>query len=73
MAEKPILDVLRLEGFSQQRVVLQVDHSKAEVIASPPVGMDFAKLITAERFSRNSRPGHAVRAQVLLLLPPAAP
>ena len=29
VSEKPVLDVLRLEGFLQQGIVLQIDHAKA--------------------------------------------
>src|SRR5215831_8497072 len=47
VSEKPIFDVLRLEGFLQEGIVLQVDHPKAQVIAGPPVGMDFLQRLGA--------------------------
>jgi hypothetical protein len=42
VSEEAVLDVLRLEGFPQQGIVLQIDHAKAQVITSSPVGMDLA-------------------------------
>ena len=40
VAEQPALDVLRPQGFAQQRVVEQIDHARCKVIAGAPVRVD---------------------------------
>ena len=44
VSEKPRLDVLRPQGFPQQRVVLQVDHSDGQVVGRAPVGVEKLQL-----------------------------
>ena len=63
MSEQPVLDVLRLERFFQQRIVLQIDHAQAQVIAGPPVGIGLAQFLGAERRSWHRGSGLAVGAQ----------
>jgi hypothetical protein len=48
VAEQPVLDVLRPEWLIEQRILLQVDHAQAEVIASSPVRFCFVQLFGAE-------------------------
>ncbi len=43
VAEQTVLDVLRLQRFGEQRILAQVDHSQAEVIAGSPVDFGFAQ------------------------------
>jgi hypothetical protein len=50
MPQEALLDVIHLEGNSQQRIVLQIDHADAEVKACTPVGVDLPKFIGAEGF-----------------------
>ena len=39
VSEQPVLDVLGLEGFFQQRIVLQIDHAERQVVAGSPIGV----------------------------------
>ena len=52
MAEQPVLDVLRLQRLLQQRIRLQVGHSKGKIVARPPEGIDVPRVVLAQR-----RPG----------------
>ena len=63
VSEEPVLDVLRLERFPQQGIILQIDHAQAQVVTGPPVGMGFAQGLGVERRSLNSGSGPAVGAQ----------
>ena len=65
--EELVLDLFRLERFLQQGVVLQIDHAKAEVVASAPVGMGFAQGLGAEECSLHGRSSQAVCTNVTLL------
>ena len=41
VAQEPVLDVLWLQRFSKQRIVLEINHSETQVLASAPIGMGF--------------------------------
>src|SRR5688572_16501510 len=49
MSEQPMLDVVCLQRFAQQRVVFQVDHPHRQVVARTPVGVDRGELRVGER------------------------
>ena len=49
MPEQPVLDVLRLEGLFEQRIVLKIDHAERQVFAGSPVGLDLLQLVGAQR------------------------
>jgi hypothetical protein len=66
MAEKPVL-VLRLQRLAQQRIVLQVNHAQAQVIAGSPPGMDFAQSLDVKRVAVNRRSSRTVSAGRLFL------
>jgi hypothetical protein len=42
--QQPILAVLGAERLLEQRVVTEVDHPRAKVVASSPVGIDLVEL-----------------------------
>ena len=44
VAEQPVLDVRRLQWLAQQRIVLQVDHARSEIIAGAPVSIDLPQV-----------------------------
>src|SRR5262249_39460081 len=67
MAEKPILDVLRLQRLAQERGVLQGKHAQAPGSVGSPPGMDFAQSLSVERVALNGRPGRTVSAERLFL------
>jgi hypothetical protein len=48
MPEQSILEVLGAERFPEQRIVAEVDHSGAKVIAGPPVRVDLAEFVGAK-------------------------
>jgi len=43
VAQQAVLDLLWLEGFSQQGVIPQVNHTYGQVVTGAPVGMNFAQ------------------------------
>jgi hypothetical protein len=49
MAEQPVLDVLGLERFAQQRIVAQVDHPDRQVVAGAPEGVGPAQFVGIQR------------------------
>ena len=49
VAQQARLDVLDLQRLAEQGVVLEVEHPQAQVEAGPPVGVDLAQLLGAER------------------------
>src|SRR6516164_9813421 len=51
--KKPVLNVLRPQGLHKQRILLQVDHAQAEIIASSPIGFYVAKFLRTEWRGRN--------------------
>src|SRR4051812_12714013 len=51
MAQQAILEVLGTKRLAKQRIIAEVDHSRAKVIAGAPVGVDFAKLVGAKRLA----------------------
>jgi hypothetical protein len=50
--QETFLDVFELERLLQERIVLEIDHARAQVQARPPIGVDLAKLLCAERALR---------------------
>ena len=66
MAQQARLDVLELQRLAEQRVVLEVEHPQAQVEAGPPVGVDLAQLLRAERGALDRRAGRAVSADALV-------
>jgi hypothetical protein len=49
VAEQAVLDVLRLERFVQERILHEVEHADAEIVAGAPVSIDEALLFGANR------------------------
>jgi len=45
MAEKAALDVLRFQRFTQQRIGLEINHSKGEVFARTPISIDLFQFL----------------------------
>ena len=41
-----------LQRLAQQRIVVQIDHAQAEVIAGAPVGVGLAQLVGAQAACR---------------------
>ena len=56
MAEQAVLDVLGAQRLVQQRIVEQVDHAQAQVIAGAPISVGLAQLVGAERRAGDGRP-----------------
>ena len=48
VAEQTILDVLDLQRFLQERIVLQVDHAGGEIAAGMPIGIDEFQFILGD-------------------------
>jgi len=44
VAEEAVFDVFGLEGFFEQRVLLEVDHAESEVVAGGPEGVGLVEL-----------------------------
>src|ERR1700752_1607543 len=63
VSQQTTLDMFRAQRFRQQRIIQQIDHAQAEVIASSPAGVGPAQLLSAERFFSNRRSGLAVGAE----------
>src|SRR5260370_11158592 len=63
VSEEPVLDMFRSQRFLQQRIVLQIGHSQAQVVTCPPIGVDFLQRLVAERLALYGGPCRAVRAQ----------
>jgi hypothetical protein len=57
VAKETVLDVLGLEWLTKQRVLEQVEHADAEIIASAPVGIDLAMFLRGKRFSESGGDG----------------
>jgi hypothetical protein len=57
MPQQPVLEVLRPEGLTEQRVIAEINHPRAEIIAGAPIGVHFAKLVRVE----NERDGGSPR------------
>jgi hypothetical protein len=49
MPEQPVLAVFRTERFLQQRIVAQVEHARAKIIAGAPIGVDIVELTGRKR------------------------
>ena len=47
MTQQPRLDVLKAQGFGQQRVIAQVDHPHSQIIGGAPPGIDPLQLLLA--------------------------
>ena len=45
MSEQPMFEVFGAKRLSQQGIVMQVDHSRAHVVAGSPVGVRFPKFV----------------------------
>src|SRR5215469_2607677 len=65
MPKKPVLNVLWPQRFRKQRILLQVDHPQAEIIASSPVGLYGAKFLRTERRGRNRRSSGTIWTETL--------
>ncbi len=48
VAEQAVLDVLRLERLSHKRVLREIDHADAEVVAGSPIGVHLVQLFFGE-------------------------
>lgn len=48
MPQQPILEVLGAKRFPEQRVITQVDHSGAKIVAGAPVRINLPEFIRAE-------------------------
>lgn len=59
VAEQSKLEVLRLEGFSQEGVVLQVDHTQGQVATGLEEVIVLGNLLLGERGALDSRAGDA--------------
>jgi hypothetical protein len=49
MTQEPILDVLRLQRLAQQRILSQIKHSRAKIVARHPVGIHLPQLFGLKR------------------------
>ncbi len=49
VAEKAILDVLRLERLAEKRVGAKIDHAGGKIVAGAPVGVHLGEFIVRER------------------------
>ncbi len=58
VAQQALLDVLRFERLAQQGIVVEVDHSGAEIIAGAPVGVHLAEFFCVEDFRDGGHSGH---------------
>lgn len=56
MTQQPGLDVLEREGFLEQRVLSEVQHSHAEIERGSHVSVCFSKLIFGQGFVFDCRP-----------------
>src|SRR5215467_3613452 len=65
MAKKPVLNVLRPECLRKQWILLQVDHSQTEIIASSPVGFYVAKFLRADGRGSNRGSSGTIRTETL--------
>jgi len=63
VSEKTILDVLCFQRLPQQRIILQIDHAKHEIVTCSPVGMSFSQFICGETSALNGRAGFSVSTQ----------
>jgi hypothetical protein len=63
MAELAVLDVLGPQRLGQERVLAQVDHAEAEVVAGAPPGLDAAEFIAAEGLAGDGGAGGGVGGQ----------
>src|SRR5262245_19756460 len=60
MAQQPRLRMLHFELFPQQRIVLEIQHPQAQVQAGPPIGVNLAQLVQAERSPLDCRTSRSV-------------
>jgi hypothetical protein len=63
VTEEAILDVLGLERFAEERIVLKVEHAEDEVIAGTPEGVGFLQLFGAEWTALHGGSRFAERAE----------
>ena len=45
MAQQARFDMVVIQRFAQQGIVLQVEHPDAQIVGGAPVGVDLAQLI----------------------------
>ena len=45
VTQEPRLHMLERKGLTQQRVIEKIDLADGEVVGSPPIGIDLAKLV----------------------------
>ena len=71
MAEQTLLDVLGPQRLAQQRILTQIQHADAQIIAGAPVGVHLAQFVGRERLagsdfvgSGSGAAGGAVRVSV---------
>jgi hypothetical protein len=48
MAKEPILDMLRLQRLTEKRIRAKINHTRREIVASSPVGIDLSQLFWRE-------------------------
>src|SRR5262249_33401576 len=46
--QQALFDVLRLQGLAEQRIGAQIDHAASQIIASSPVPINQAELLTRQ-------------------------
>src|SRR5215813_10666544 len=61
----PILDVFRLERFTQERILLKINHSQRKVIAGPPESMRPASLFVVQGRALNRRARWSITAEII--------
>jgi hypothetical protein len=49
MPEQSILEVFGTERFPQKRIVAQVNHACAKIVAGTPIRVDIVQLVGCER------------------------
>src|SRR5215469_4720212 len=65
MPKQTILDLLRLQRLAEQWILLQVDHSQAEIIAGAPIDLCVAQFFRTQWLVMNSGSGWSIRCEFL--------
>src|ERR1039458_3686987 len=55
VSEQPVLDVLGLQWFAQQRVLPQVKHACAKIVTGTPVSVHFPQFVGSQRCKYDMR------------------
>src|SRR5579872_4391325 len=63
MTKKPVFNVFGLQRFCEQRIIDEINHSKAEVAACAPAGIDGFEFFGSEWLSAHGRASFAVGAE----------